>query len=227
MITKYGITLILAIFCSEAFPTSCEYSEPVTKFLYGKTIDTIGDSITWFPNLRCLLRDKGLRYDYVGNIEDKYGFMHDGVGGNGTQDIINRLPSIPYADAYCILAGTNDGGTHPYYTINNLFTIASFLHVKNPRAPIFINSLLPTTNMNNVRNKQVNEILLLLDKQKKLCQNCVIIDAGMKFYNIPNWQNYIDDSRVHLTDTGYEVYTDLVVRSMSKYISIGNIHKPR
>ncbi len=205
----------------DIYSTSCEYSEPVTKFIFGKSIDTIGDSITSADNvtksLRCLLRDKGLKYDFVGNYVDKFGFMHDGVPANTTLSILNRINTIPYADAYFLLAGTNDSviSANPYVTVINLVAIAGYLNYINPKGIIFINTLLPTTNTNYMRNFQINNILIYLNNQKKLCKNCFLIDAGMKFYSIPEWQNYIDESKVHLTSEGYQIFTDLIMESFT------------
>lgn len=199
--------------------TSCEHSEPQTKFIYGKTMDTIGDSHVWITNgnyLRCLLRDKGLKFDFVGNHQDTFGFKHDGEGGNNTQAVLNRIGSIPYANAYFVVIGTNDVNSPPGITIQNMMAIGYWLHVKNPSAPIFINTILPNKTKDNVRVQQVNDWLMLLSKKGQLCSGCYLLDAAVKFYKLPNWDQYFDSAGVHLTLDGYEEFTNLVMDSLKK-----------
>jgi len=220
------LTLVLYIILSPIIhaTSSCVYSDPKSKFIYGKTMDTIGDSITWMAQgkyMRCLLRDKGLFFDFVGLHQDGFGFMHDGEGGDTSVDVLNRIEKIFYADAYFLLLGTNDTGLTPQQTVQNLLQIGKALNTRNNSAPIFISTLLPTTGVysyRNERNQLVNQLLLLNSKQKKLCENCYVLDVGGLFYATPGWERLYWDG-IHPTEEGYELLTSLIVKALSQPLS--------
>lgn len=216
---KLIYSALFLLLSTNSFSTSCIDTPPQSKFIYGQTMDTVGDSITWVDNgdyFRCFLRDKGLAFDFVGNHLDKFNFMHDGEGGNNTQAILNRINSIPAANAYFLLAGTNDAGALPKTTVDNLMRIAGILHSKSPNAIIMVNTLLPTKNAENSRIQQINNLLIYLNQNKKLCKNCYLVNAGARFYQLPNWPEYLDSSKVHLTLEGYQVFTSLIIESLSR-----------
>lgn len=173
------------------------------KLIFGRTLDTIGDSITWWQQgrfLRCLMRDSGLMYDFRGTYYDVFGFGHDGSGGDKTQDVINRISAIVPQDAYFVLIGTNDRIT-PQQTVNNIQTIVLALKEKNSCAKVYFSTLLPRTDEFNARNQEINTLLRALPS---LCDGCILIDTGAFFYSLPSWQSYLLDG-VHPSYTGYQL----------------------
>lgn len=205
------------ILCSNTFATSCQYSEPYTKLLFGKTLDIIGDSISEQAMMRCKLRDEGMKFDFSGNNEDAYGFMHDGKGGDTTFNAIYRADNILRAEAYFLLIGTNDAivGHHPQETISNIIAIAKKLHQKNQDAPIYISTLLPRFDnvFNNARNQRVNAMLTALDGQ--LCKQCYVLDIGGWFLKVPGCNRFFWDG-VHLTEEGYTLFASLFMYEINK-----------
>lgn len=174
------------------------------KPVFGRTIDTVGDSITWWTYgrfLRCLMRDDGLKYDFSGSHTDIFGFKHDGEGGNKTVDVLDRMSNIPVSDAYFVLVGTNDR-IDPVYTFENIVTISDQLKSKNSCAKIYISTLLPRNDEYNTRNQYVNE---LLREKTDWCAGCTLIDLGGYFYEKPNWTSYLMADNLHPNYAGYEL----------------------
>lgn len=172
------------------------------KLIFGRTLDTIGDSITWWQQgrfLRCLMRDSGLMYDFRGGHYDVFGFGHDGLGGNTSQNVLDRMGDIPVEDAYFLLIGTNDR-IDPQDTVNNIKEIVLKLKTKNPCSKVYFSTLLPRVDEYNTRNQAVNVLLRAL---LPICDQCILIDTGNYFYGLTNWQNYLADG-LHPTYAGYQ-----------------------
>ena len=173
------------------------------KPIFGRTIDTIGDSITWWTYgrfLRCYMRDQGLMYDFKGSHTDIFGFQHDGDGGNTTQNVLDRMESIPSSDAYFVLIGTNDR-INPEETFDNIVTISELLKQKNPCARIYISTLLPRNDSYNTRNQEINNYLR---DYSQWCSGCTLIDLGAYFYGLSNWASYLMADGLHPNDAGYQ-----------------------
>lgn len=171
--------------------------------VFGRTIDTIGDSITWWTYgrfLRCYMRNQGLMYDFKGSHTDIFGFQNDGEGGNKTTDVLSRMGSIPVSDAYFVLIGTNDRIT-PEETFDNIVLIADQLKSKNPCSKVYISTLLPRNDSFNSRNQEVNTFLR---GYTSWCAGCVLIDLGAYFYGLPNWATYLMADGLHPNDAGYQ-----------------------
>jgi len=179
-----------------------------------KTLDTIGDSITWAHDgekLRCMLDEQNIGYDFSGYYLDKYGYRHDGHGGDTTIDVLNRVGTIPKADIYSILLGVNDNRfKSPIKTYVNLMKIASKLYEKNKKAIIYISTLLPITKESNKFNDEVNSLL----RNGLNCQNCKLIDLGYYFESQPNWEKLLVDG-VHPNLDGYKV----IVEYLKEYLN--------
>ncbi len=182
---------------------------------YHRTIDTIGDSLTWLlegNKLRCLLDEKGIYYDFVGFNLDKYGYRHDGHGGDTSDEVINRMNIIPKSDAYFLLIGVNDISQTAQYSYDNINKIAQSLYEKNSLAIIYISTLLPVTkewpNYNN-RNNEVNKLL----REQLNCINCKLIDLGAYFSSLPDWNKMMLDG-LHPTLQGYNKITDYLVKEI-------------
>lgn len=175
-----------------------------SKPMFGRNLTTVGDSITWWQHgrkLRCLMRDNGLMFDFSGSQTDIYGFGHDGAGGNTTQNILDRMQSIPVSDAYYVLAGTNDRIT-PQETFDNLVEISQQLKSKNQCARIYIATLLPRVGEFNQRNQQINA---LIKSYQGWCAGCSVIDIGGYLYTQTNWVSLMMPDGLHPTEQGYNV----------------------
>lgn len=190
-----------------------EYDSPRPE-VYGKTMVTIGDSITWSQDgryLRCLLIDTGIGYDFVGTKTDTFGFQHEGEGGNNTQDVLNRIEKIPASDSYFMLLGTNDINFTPEQTVSNLSEIAIKLKIKNNNSVIYISTLLPRTGKPNDRNLRVNDLL----KQKKMPDNVFVLDIADNFYNSINWKIYFLDDMLHPNYRGYQFLASIIIEHIN------------
>lgn len=178
------------------------------KLIFGRTLDTVGDSITWWQQgrfLRCLMRDNGLMYDFRGGHYDDFGFGHDGVGGDNTTNLLARIGSIPVEDAYFLLIGTNDR-ISPEETVNNIKQIVLQLRAKKTCVKVYFSTLLPRTDEYNERNQQINVLLRGLDP---ICNDCTLIDTGTYFYELPSWSTYLVDG-IHPTYAGYQKITSYI-----------------
>ncbi|MFC3907948.1 SGNH/GDSL hydrolase family protein [Legionella dresdenensis] len=170
--------------------------------VFYRTIDTIGDSITWWQYgryLRCLMRDGGLHYDFTGTHTDVFGFPHDGHGGDTTTDVLNRMATIPVADAYFVLIGTNDQTT-AIQTSDNIIEISNELHNKNPCAKIYISTLLPRNDSYNTLNQKINANLR---NYNNWCDKCTLIDLGKYVYSNVNWPTYFMPDGLHPNHAGF------------------------
>ncbi len=200
---KKLLGIIFILVTSLARATSCQVGIEQPNY-FGRTLDTVGDSITWFDDgkyFRCLLRDYGLTYDFKGAHTDPFGFGHDGEGGDTTDLVLQRMTSIAVADGYFLLIGTNDQIT-PEKTVANIKLIAALLKNKNANSTVYISTVLPRTDDLNQRNQKINA---LLKKQANFCDKCVLVDLGGMFYSTPNWPNYFLPGGLHPNYKGYEL----------------------
>lgn len=207
---RIKIIIFCILFSNALFATSCEVSDKRPP-LFNRTLDTIGDSIissNYGQNIRCLLHDYKLQYDFSGSFIDIYGFKHDGKGGQTSSDILKRIDTIPVADSYFILIGIND--IYQSYSkeviVSNIKNIAKNLSSRNHNCIIYISTLLP------VHGSHLNDVMELnyLLNLKDFCSQCKIIDLGGYFYNLNNWESYLIDG-VHPNLEGYQL--------IAKYLS--------
>ena len=178
---------------------------------YYKNMDTIGDSITWQGEgqyFRCLLRDYGLQYNFVGNNVDRFSFKHDGEGGNTSAQVIKRLNTIPVSDVYFLLIGINDilQNVPINITLNNIKKIGNSLYEKNNNARIYISTLLPIAYKQNTQVQKLNNLLL---SSNFMCTNCVVIDVGGDFYRLGNWSSFLIEG-IHPNLNGYNALSKII-----------------
>ena len=205
------LSIFLFALSLNCFSTSCEpnLNRPI---LFNKTISTIGDSITWQGEaqyFRCLMRDNGLQYEFVGTHTDPFYFQHEGEGGNTTLQILERINQIPVADAYFLLIGINDilQNVPESVIVSNIITISNSLYQKNNNAKIYISTLLP---INYPQNNKVQKVNLLLLSKSKICPTCTIIDIGNQMYHQSNWPSYFIEG-IHPNKNGYEFLSKTIV----------------
>ncbi len=210
---KTVLILLAMLFSLNTYATNCIPS-PEKPAQFNRTIDTIGDSITWFhqaERLRCLMLDNGLRMDFLGKFLDPYGYHHDGHGGDSTFDTLKRIHSIPKSDSYFLLVGVNDIDDTAMTTFLNIQQIAHSLYQINNNAKIFVSTLIPIDTPLNNRNNEVNKLL----REKLSCIHCVLVDTGEMFASQPNWQSLLVD-KVHPTAQGYELIANYLVTIINK-----------
>lgn len=210
-----AISLLFFCFISiSCYATSCEKINN-RQPIFDKYINTIGDSITWQGDgqyFRCLMRDNGLAYEFIGNYVDRFLFNHDGEGGNTTAQLIQRLQTIPISDAYFLLIGINDilQNVPTTTTFNNIVIISNALNQKNKYANIYISTLLPTIYKQNSDVQKLNKILL---QARNLCDKCKVIDVGGQFYKLQDWPSYLIEG-IHPNIEGYKQLSKFVVESI-------------
>ncbi len=212
----WWIKIIKYFFCLFFYYSICfgGYCDIYTRNLpiFDASFDTIGDSITWWNHgekLRCLLLDKGLKVNFVGNFIDIYGFNHDGHGGDTSKQVLDRLSSIPISDFYFLLIGTNDH-IDPVFTANTIIKISEQLSIKNRDAKIYVSTLLPKTDKFSPINSKINKLL----RNAKLCPQCQLVDLGAHIESLPNWKLLFDDG-VHPNAKGYEVIVNYLIEVMA------------
>jgi len=195
---------LLLFFSTATFATYCDISAPKYP-AYNKTLDTVGDSITWWQHgekFRCIMLDKGLEFDFVGSFVDAYGYYHDGHGGDTTSTVLSRMESIPISDNYFVLIGTNDH-ISPRITVNNILLISERLSMKSARSRVFISTLLPKKDAFSSISTQINELL----RTSTFCPQCELVDLGMYVESLPQWETLFTDG-IHPNADGYNVMTD-------------------
>ncbi len=180
--------------------------------IFKRSFVTIGDSLTWMYEgryLRCLLRDQGLEYDFLGTHTDSFGFAHEGAGGETSKNVLDRIDSIPPADAYFLLIGTNDWAYSPQSTVDNIKQIANKLQDKKKDVVIYVSTLLPAEDYtgHQEHNDAVNAILR---KNKFVCGKCKLIDVGASFQALPDgWQTKLIDG-LHPNYKGYVALAKII-----------------
>ncbi len=163
--------------------------------VYNKTLCMIGDSIYVWKNagqLRSLMRESGLPYDFIGNNTDTMGYQHSAVAGDTTWGVINRLATIPFSDSYNILIGINDYSllsTVPVDAFNNILRIVQILKSKSPLSQINICTLLPTTAA--AADVFVQGVNALITTYPNWPSNVSIIDLGGYIRSVPSWQTAV------------------------------------
>lgn len=197
---------VLLIYSGFSFATFCD-SSPKPPIYY-KTLDTIGDSITWAhygEKFRCKMMDQGLHFDFVGYFIDPYGYHHDGHGSDTSLTVIERMNNIPISDYYFLLIGSNDH-LEAQQTVDNIIKITHLLKLKNNNAIIYISTLIPKTDSFQPLNLQINNLL----KNTYFCDQCSVIDVGGYFESLPNWQNLLYDG-IHPNEDGYNYMVEYIV----------------
>ncbi len=100
------------------------------------TVCTVGNSITAHGDqLRATMLNYHPSWVYVGS-RGVAPYRHDGVAGDSTIDVINRLGQVPYCDFALVLIGTNDfhnGIFNQDTTARNIETIAAALSARGTR----------------------------------------------------------------------------------------------
>ncbi|MCK6490963.1 MAG: GDSL-type esterase/lipase family protein, partial [Planctomycetes bacterium] len=116
----------------------------------------IGDSITWYGEGDCWRQQlvaRLPRLGFVGTHSAKHGYSHAGEGGNGTAQVLKRLPAVPASPYYHLLIGTNDNNVREEAlvapraaeTAGRIAAIVEGLLARPTTRTVFLGSLLPCT----------------------------------------------------------------------------------
>jgi len=181
------------------------------KEIFGRTFCMIGDSITWWErggDFRNLLRTAGLKYDFAGFHVDPWGFRHCGSGGFNTQQTLDIFATIPTADTYFILLGTNDQTT-AQSTYDNLMFLVQQLRDRDACARIYLSTLLPRNDQFNALNNDINTLIKNAPARNRLC----IVDSGKVFTDQQNFNQYLNDG-IHPNAVGYNLLVNGIVQGL-------------
>jgi lysophospholipase L1-like esterase len=176
---------------------------------------TMFDALTAAPADIVMLGDsithEGLWNEYF----PQHNLRNRGIGGNTTQDVIERLPAI-YAlqpKRLFLLIGINDinVGAKPAQTFANYARILKNLRQQLPDLKIYVQSILPVAATwpmaGNVTVKQYNARIERLAAQA----DAVYIDLHRHFSDAQgNLQAELSNDGIHLTHAGYLLWCDII-----------------
>jgi len=187
------------------------------------TVCTIGDSQTWWniaQNLRRLINDNMSELVFIGSNTDIYGYGHEGEGGNGTKQVLNRIKNIKKADYYTLLIGTNDWKGDVSNSYRNILKIIEQIYVINPKATVIYLTPLPTSN--EERNEFNKELSTRLLKEFNKTQKVKILDLGKIMKENDNWEKqFLLKDGLHQNMNGVKFMAKLI----SKKIELLNNEK--
>lgn len=214
-----GILLFFAGFsCYHIFfDDEPEVIEKVKKVVEIKNDDNylfLGDSITDYYDL------------------DKYyvdmPVVNSGIAGNTTKDILNNMKKRVYdynPSKIFLLIGTNDPFKDIEFeeTIENLEKIVSEIKKNRPYAKLYLESILPINNTDDdkinhekVSDKRSNENIIKMNKEIKRIadeNDLVYINLYDKLLDEEgNLKLEYTKEGLHLSDKGYEVFTDELMK---------------
>lgn len=182
-------------------------------------ISTVGDSITWSGEgeaLRIKMAVSNTNLKFVGSRTDTYGYGHEGEGGNNSQKVIDRIPSIKPSDNYFVLIGTNDR-ISPEQTLSNIKKIAAGLLTKKINTTVYFLTLLPRNDIYDEKNKTINDLLRTWITTEKNTQ-IKLLDIEPDFRNIVNWQKLIPDN-VHPSAAGYDQLARIILSNPGPWLN--------
>lgn len=171
----------------------------------------VGDSCTAFgQEWRSLISANQPELEFTGTKTDGT-YLHEGVGGDKTTDIIDRLDAVPVADTYILLAGGNDlrAFTWRGVIVDNLQLIADALAEKGGR--VYVLTPMPTA-----LGGDVNTVLSRLrwDIKSGIVGHTVIdtfqayVDSGYTYSEL-----CIAD-KVHPSALGYQVLAGCIANNI-------------
>jgi lysophospholipase L1-like esterase len=167
----------------------------------------VGDSITargmaWRERMAQQRPD----WHYDGSHSDGT-YLHDGVGGDTTRDIINRLNAVPACDVYLLMAGGNDlakRSATPGQIAENLQSIADTLSARG--GVVFLMTMIPC-NCGTEGNIEIAYTNYLIQKN---ITGHAIIDAWSAFSGSPYPKEWLYVDAFHPSWLGYRVLADFV-----------------
>lgn len=171
------------------------------------TVCLVGDSVVKRGGYWRHYMAQSTSFQYVGNYTDDYLYLHDGVGGDTTRDVLDRIDTIPACAVTILHVGGNDLVKQerlPGAIANNLRLIADTLATRG--SIVYVGTILPCNGCGTdanlaiaVTNYKIKEAVsgahTVVDHWK------AIVDSGL-----PAWWLYVD--AVHPSDIGYRVLAE-------------------
>lgn len=140
-----------------------------------------------------------------------------GIAGDVTYGVLQRLNEIWFykPTAVFILIGINDmfvDSLSAGYIAGNVIKIAEVIHRKSPNTKLYVQTILPTSNLNLIAKiKAVNDQL----KRNAGSHTCSLIDLHAAFADENDMiKKELTNDGVHLTEAAYNLWVSIV----SKYL---------
>ena len=197
----------------------------------------VGDSITWAMEGDCW-RQKLLqrlpRLAFIGTHSAKFGYSHAGEGGNGTGQVLARVPDIPPSPYYHLLIGTNNNAITDASavektaekTATSILAIVNGLLAKPGTRTVFLGSILPCTIDNPAKpanplrdqtNAATNQLVRARLPGLHPAGQVVWVEYEQPLRAHAGWERLI---RLHPTPAGYELLADLLAASLTTTLAI-------
>lgn len=186
------------------------------------SVCTIGDSQTWFNDaqeLRMLMNQYDSNLKFTGSSCDIYGYPHEGEGGNGTAQLLNRISKVPKADYFSLLIGTNDWQRDIGQTSSNILTILQIITSKYSAAKIVYLSPIPTTHLErDTFNKALYQMVVDSLKNKGYASQIIQCDLGGKMRENMTWsRDYLTSDGLHQNKNGVNFMAEVIANEITKY----------
>jgi len=146
-------------------------------------------------------------FQYAGNYADDYTYLHDGVGGDTSKDVLDRIGTIPVCDITILHVGGNDLAKRerwPAAIASNVRLIADKLAERG--SVVYVGTILPC----NGCGTDVNLIIVATNELIKTALSGIhtVVDhwRAITKSGLPAWQLYVD--AFHPSNTGYRVLAD-------------------
>lgn len=138
-------------------------------------------------------------FEFVGSRDDGL-YQHDGIGGNTSKQMLDRIADVPDCDVATILAGGNDllQGVPNWATVNNVQNIVNALNARN--ITVYVMAI-PPVNLGAEANSAILYLNLKLRRGITGAQEINLWEAVTKC-GINQDLLYVDD-KIHFTDIAY------------------------
>lgn len=176
-------------------------------------VSTIGDSrFSWSygDDLRLHMDSLG-DFEFIGSKVDSNGYSHDSVGGDNSQDLLDRFHLIPTnADIYVIMFGTNDSWRPstqiPFvtlkYVITELLKNGNVLYVEqSPRTDLGDNFCV------ELDNRIIEEF--------RGVSGFDYVDVRSKFINDGNLNTDLLIDHVHPSEEGIRIIAETIANKIN------------
>ena len=164
-----------------------------------------------------------LYYD-LNNYYPNMPVINSGIAGNTTEDILDEMQERVYQynpSKIFLLIGTNDieDGVEEEDIIHNIEEILQDIHENRPYAELYLEAIYPVDEDRSGSGDRTNEVIVSINEElEKYCKDYditfidtydLLLDSDSDEDKIV--EDYSKDG-LHLTDEGYEVVTDEIMK---------------
>ena len=150
--------------------------------------------------------------------------VNSGISGNQTEDILDNMKERVYQynpSKIFLLIGTNDieDGVEEEDIIHNIEEILQDIHENRPYAELYLEAIYPVDEDRSGSGDRTNEVIVSINEElEKYCKDHditfidtydLLLDSDSDEDKIV--EDYSKDG-LHLTDEGYEVVTDEIMK---------------